>query len=206
MPTYEIRSPFPGTSRAQYCYCDAVTYRCWSESVACTIKQSNSNCHNSCNDPNKVVCSEHIAAVSGLCCPLDISTGTVNRQIFLVTSQNILSVYIARTNLSCIVSPPPGYEWVREGLKVDLFTNTWGNGTKIGSVFYGHVRNRISNGIYNYPYQNALGETGNQDCNCHCYSGIHVHLARSSGNGGTTIARACGTSVTTDSVVYRFTL
>lgn len=206
MAYYYLYSPFSGTSRAQYCYCDAITYRCWDISEACTSRQKYSNCH-LCDDPNGTKCNRHDPGfASPACCPLDIATGGVDKDVWLITSSNIKSALINLTTLSCAQEPPPGYSWVKHALKIDLYTDYNLGGTKIATVHFAHIRNRIAAGTYNLPLQPRLGNTGSDNCNCNCYQGIHLHQARTSSYSGYTIPRNCGIQIYTYDYIYRWTL
>jgi len=212
MPDYYIYSPFQGTSKGQLCYCTncANGNPCNNGAGGCTTCGSTDG---SCI---------HLAAIDNLNYPVDIFAAA-NTQVKLYTSGNIRSVRITHTGRPragqnnngdglCAAAPPAGFEWVDEGVRVELFCNLNATGTLIGTVFYGHLRNRKPAGTYNYPQSPLLimGLLGDQNCpnNCGCcYHGIHVHMACSASNNGYFYPRACGTVVYPGiSPVYRWTI
>lgn len=71
-------------------------------------------------------------------------------------------------------TPPADYEWVNEGVKVDLFAHSNGLGYT-RSVYYGHLRYRITNRLINNPNGQKLGEISTDNCDCKCYDGHHTH-------------------------------
>ena len=198
---YYVRSPFSGTLKGQDCYCI--------------------NCNNGspCTDPGGfcTICGSsqctHIAGIDNLCCPMDIF-GAVNTAVALRTSAGIQSIRTTRTgpndngDLLCATAPPPALIWINEGVRVQLYTGTGGGGSLVGTVFYGHLKNRISNGVYNSPNLRTMGYLGDQLCSpsCPCYTAIHVHMARSSANNGYTYHHNCNYSLSTSSSVYRWFL
>jgi len=198
---YYIWSPFSGTLKGQDCYCNncANGNPCTDSGGFCTVCGSSQ-----CNHP---------AAINGLCCPVDIFGGA-NTTVVLRTSSGIQSIRTTRTgplpnndgDLLCASTPPSGFAWVNEGVRVRLYTGTNGGGSLVGTVFYGHLKSRIANGTYNSPNLRTMGYLGDQNCNCSCYTGIHVHMARSSGNSGYTYHRYCNYPLVTSSSVYRWFL
>ena len=203
MANYYIWTPFPGTLKGQDCYCGTYT--------------NGSGCTNSlglCSSCGSTQCP-HYAGINNLCCPVDIF-GSANTPVWLYTSTAIQSIRTIRTgpnddgDLLCSpdATPPPGFEWVNRGVKVRLFTGLNGSGSFVGTVFYGHLRNRIANGTYNDPLNlsTPIGYLGDRDCDCACYDGIHVHMARTPGNNGYTYHNYCGYPLNTNSLIYRSTL
>ena len=215
MAIYKVLAPFTGTNMAQYCYCGN-----------CSANNPCDNDNPNCKDCSN--CSEHKAGVTGLCCPVDIF-GAANKTVVFYYNCNIKSIQITKVESFCATAPPPGYEWVNQGLKVDIYSQNNQVGY-VGTVFYGHLRNRTSITKTNldcnaFP---VLGNLGNTDCmctgtscatcqsgcgccngacctpccRCKCYQGIHLHMARS---GGETIGRDCNTPVTQNySIIYQW--
>jgi hypothetical protein len=138
--------------------------------------------------------------------------GAANTAVVLRTTSTIQSIKTIRTGPNddgdalCASAPPPGFAWVNEGVKVLLYTGTGGGGSLVGTVFYGHLKSRIANGTYNSPNLKTIGYLGDQNCNCACYQGIHVHMARSSANSGFSYHRYCNYPLGTNGTVYRWFL
>ena len=197
MTNYYIWSPFSGALKGQDCYCNncANGNPCTDSGGFCTVCGS-SQC-------------THPVGINGLCCPMDIFGGA-GTAVILRVSVAIQSIRTTRTGPNddgdplCASAPPPGFAWVNEGVRVQLYTGTGGGGTLVGTVFYGHLTSRIANGIYNSPNLKTMGYLGNQDCNCSCYKGIHVHMARSSGNNGYSYHHYCSFPLNTFHVIYRW--
>lgn len=121
----------------------------------------------------------HCCHASGYFKPGDIG-GSSSANVMLRTNSLINSVTIRQTNTLCKNSPPSGYEWINYGLEVDLFCLT---GTYIGTVFYGHLRNRISPGNYSTPLSTPLGILGaSAPPSYDCYTYVHVHMEVKSGS------------------------
>lgn len=225
MPDFFIYSPFQGTSQGQFCYCGGT---CSPPGEDCIHRVGNSNCV-SCG------CHEHKAGIVDLCCPVDIF-GSANTAVYCYPGGNIRSIRTTQINAFCRTPPPTDFAWVNHGVKVELFCGLNATGTLVGTIFYGHLNEpRIANGIYNWPTSplRIMGYLGPGNCSCQnfqcaqgcgagcccdtapepdlcyccCYSGIHCHLARSSGNGGYTYPRSCGTSVYLGiTPIYRWTV
>lgn len=199
MTYYYVYDPVAGTLKGQDCYCKNLC----PGSSACADSSGGCNCGASgC---------QHPAAINGTCCPMDIAAAA-NTAVRLSVSSNVLSIVSTRTGPNddgdglCAETPPSGFEWVNEGVKVRMYSGTGGGGTLIGTVFYGHLRNRIANGTYNSPNNRIMGYLGNADCACSCYSGIHVHMTRSSENGGYSYHHACNFVLPPGAAIYRWTL
>lgn len=112
------------------------------------------------------------------CCPIDI--GRPNNDvtsIYFHGSSNIKSIRISHYNDICGPSP-----W-RDGVIVELYGQLNAQ-CYIGAVFYGHVNNRIDEGVYN-ANSIKIGDACPDNCNCNqnglCSSGVHVHMERSGG-------------------------
>lgn len=120
----------------------------------------------------------------------------------------IQSIRVIHVNSFCRIPPPAGFEWVNQGVKVELYTGENATGTKIGTVFYGHLVGRIEEGVYSFANGLFLGYLGSGICNCNCYPLYdapythHIHMARSSENNAYTDYRNCNTSVGPSSSVY----
>lgn len=196
MAYYYVRSPFSGIQQGQECYCGQCA--------------NNNNCNNGgrCTDCGSIEC-RHNTGITGLCCPVDI-LGSASTGVRLYVSSNIRSIRTIRTGPNddgdglCRTAPPAGFEWVNEGVKVRLYCGYNAGGILIGTVFFGHLMNRIADGIYNSPSGRMMGYLGDNDCDCPCYDGIHAHMERSSANGYT-YYRNCGTQVYTSTSIYRWT-
>ncbi len=114
--------------------------------------------------------------------PVDIG-GNENSPIFFVSDSTVRSVWIWRRVGVCRVDPSP---W-NDGVRVFMYRNN--NYTDlIGSVGYGHLKNRIAGGGYvfsgNWNRWLYLGSLPN-DCNCGCSRGIHIHAQASGGSRAT---------------------
>jgi len=109
-----------------------------------------------------------VVSVLGGCCPIDISGSTGNALRFYGSSA-IQSIRTRRVTGVCRVDPAP---WT-DGVVVEFFAQPNGQ-CYIGSVGYGHVRNRVSDGIYNVRIL-QIGDLP-PDCACGCSSGVHVHM------------------------------
>jgi hypothetical protein len=192
MAYYYVYSPFSGIVKGQQCYCGTCS------------NGNNCNTGGTCTSCGSTQC-KHNSGIVNLCCPMDIF-GSSNGTVKLYVSSNITSIVTRRTGPNdngdalCATAPPQGFAWVNEGVKVDLYCH----GLRVGVVFFGHLRNRIANGTYTSPNGRTIGYLGDQNCQCPCYNGIHVHMERSSANGYTQY-RNCNTQIYTNSVVYRFT-
>lgn len=200
MADYIVYGPFSGTLWGQDCYCGNCSggSPCNSGGYCTSCGSGDANCR-------------HNTGINGLCCPTDVG-GAANTAVKLSLSSNILSVRTYRTGPSddgdalCATTPPSGFGWVNEGIKVQLYNAPNGLRTLVGIVFYGHLTSRIANGIYNNPNNLTIGYLGSQDCNCACYHGIHVHMERSSWYSGYTYHRSCYTSVIYATAIYRWTI
>lgn len=221
MAYYYVYSPFSGVLKGQQCYCGKCS------------NGSNCNSGGYCTTCGSSEC-KHNTGITNLCCPMDIFGGA-NTAVKIYVSSNITSIVTRRTGPNddgdglCASAPPQGFEWVNEGVKVDLYCHAY----IVGTVFFGHIRNRIANGEYTSPNGRTIGYLGNQNCacpnpsmcnnqscqsgcgcvqgadgnkycKCKCYDGIHVHMERSSTNGYT-YYRNCNTQVYTNTPIYRFT-
>lgn len=216
---YYVKSPFSGNQRGQDCYCvlcSNLNNTCNGGSSCCADYGRCTSCGNSTGG------CKHNTGITGLAKPVDIS-GAANTAVKCYVNSLVKSIKTIRTgpkppgrggcpgdstnnnDALCSTAPPSTFCWVDEGVKVELYCELNACGY-IGTVFYGHLRNRIANGTYNWPNGKIIGYLGNQNCACACYSGIHLHMERSTINGGYTYYRQCGTSVTTSSNIYRFYL
>jgi hypothetical protein len=171
---FSVYGPFSGTQGGQATYCDTTT--------------------------------THRSGVDGMCCPTDLIT-SANTSVKFYGSSNITSIRTYRVGPNdnnaplCLNPPPSAYSWVNEGVKVELYAYTNGQGY-VGTVYYGHLKERIANGVYNYPNGSLLGKIGDSNCNCDCYKGFHTHMETSS--GGVRVSRACKAAVGNSSTIYYF--
>jgi len=139
-----------------------------------------------------------------LCCGENDILGAASSAVKFYSSSYIKSIRTTQLGNLCATSPPAGFEWVNEGVKIELYCNYDAQSALIATLFYGHLTNRIANGVYNSPNSRTLGRLGSQDCNCACYDGIHVHTECDS--SGYRIPRGCGVGVYTTSQMYRWTV
>lgn len=114
------------------------------------------------------LCRHPVVSVLGGCCPIDIS-GSAGNSLYFYGSSVIQSIRTRRVSGVCRVDPAP---WT-DGVVVDFFAKPNGQ-CYIGSVGYGHVRNRVSDGVRNVRTL-KIGELP-PDCACSCSSGVHVHI------------------------------
>ncbi len=201
--------PFDGaTVKGQECYCD----NCASGSPCITTGGL-------CTDCGKNEC-KHAIGFDNLCCPIDVS-GPASTGVKLVVSSGIKSIRtikVGRSNVPpydpqnqidaiCSLAPPAGYEWVDEGVKVELWSGLGATGSKMGTVAFGHLRSRVANGVYDNPSFaiRTLGLLGNSNPDVCCYHGIHVHVAAANGVYKVYPAyRRCDTAVGTGNAMYYF--
>lgn len=141
------------------------------------------------------------------CCPVDLP-GAQFTACKIVTGTNVQSIKTTRVGGLC--TAPAGWEWVREGVRVDLYcalngpANAW-----VGTVFFGHMQNRVADGVYNASGSGVVktvGTIGGGNC-CGCYTGSHVHLERlqPAGVTGATYGFNYGASLPTSQWLFRFT-
>lgn len=132
--------------------------------------------------------------------PLDIGNtasggGTA---VYFWANSYVKSIIVTKKDGFCSPQPPSPY---RDGAEVQFFCELGGQG-HIGTVFYGHLQN-IVQGTFN-SNQKIVGYSVNNQCNCQCMSGPHVHMTRSS--NGTTNSIACLSPVTRGSTwIYSWT-
>lgn len=122
-------------------------------------------------------------------------------QVRFYGTSGIGSIRTTRQSGFCAVSP--GAPW-DDAVIVDLFYDTNGQ-CYIGSLFYGHLRNRIANNLYRSPFTNLppIG-TVPECCPASCYDGLHVHMGRD-GFGQTTPAGCHAPLTGGSSWVYKWT-
>lgn len=166
-----VLSPFTGKNLGRDCYCSC----CWN----CTT------CSGSC---------VHKSGFSslGFCCPIDIGGAgyiQASTQVKFYGNSYIGSIRTERRSGFCGTSP--GSPW-DDAVIVKLYR--YPNGVcYIGQFFYGHLANRISNGLYNNPNGLIIG-TVPACCPSSCYFGVHVHMGRD--------AYAATRNLACDSVFY----
>lgn len=140
---------------------------------------------------------------SGYDHPIDLgeglSDGTVIR--FRGTS-NIKSIKVEHIGNVCATDPSP---WT-DGVKVHMYTGYNATGTLVGTVLYGHLKERLADGtVKNKPsgsWGQYLGKLPH-DCNCGCSIGIHVHMEC---KGGSRNSLSCEQQVYTSTWFYRWTM
>ena len=208
MAYYYVYTPFSSAKgNAKACY----NGNCQSNGTPC-ITQSTNAC-TAC--ANGEACGQqqpcpHCTGITGMTSrsAVDIG-GPANSAVRMYVSSNIQSIRTIKTGpnddgdalCSGSSTPPPGFGWVNEGVKVELWCGPGASGTKVGTVFFGHLRNRITNNIHNNPYGRILGYLGDIDCNCACYKGFHTHMERA---GGSVNTWSYGQSISTSFWIYRW--
>jgi hypothetical protein len=157
MATAYVYAPKTGTNMGQTCYCD------------------NPNC----------VCPGCVHTVvrknAGWVSPIDISSNDGLGIYIYATSIYIKSIRTEQVDWICQNTSLVPWTY---GVVVDLYKNTNGTGY-VGSVMYGHLENRIPNGFYTSHHGLRIGTTPDDDCNCGCYDGHHVHMQRRNGSSNT---------------------
>ena len=212
MPDYFVNVPFSNAQGwARACYNNLCTSPNGSPCMnfpanTCTACGGGQLCNNNLPCP-------HCFGINGLCCPGDIG-GPANAAVTLIVSGGIKSARTTRTGPGagndgdgiCTVAPPASFPWVNEGVKVNFYCGYDGHGSWIGTAFFGHLRNRIANSVYNLPYGLVVGYLGNIDCNCGCYRGIHAHVERSNANTGTTYAWTYNQPLNTGNWMFKWSI
>jgi len=211
MAVYEVRTPFSGAvGWARACY----NNKCPGGAGLCMNHPANT-C-TACGSAEPCPTCHHCIVFVGGSNPIDIS-GPASAAVKLITSWNVQCVRVTRKGLNddgdgiCTDLPPAGFEWVNEGVLVELFRTKSGNTPigPVGNVYYGHLRSRIANGIYTSTtgFWLALGYLGQTDCACPCYRGIHVHMEQGWVNGVTLSQYGFNynASLSTTQWLYRYT-
>jgi hypothetical protein len=192
--------------KAKQCY----NNNCQNGGGPCLTQATNSctNCGNNEACDQSLPCP-HCSGINGMtrrgCADIG---GPANTAVKCYVSSNIKSIYTTKTgpnddgDLLCANTPPPNFAWVNEGVKVKLYCAPDGQGPIIGTLFYGHLKSRIANGVKNSPHGKILGYIGDLNCNCICYNFFHVHMERDS--IGSTNSWAYGQSLSTSFWVYRW--
>ncbi len=100
--------------------------------------------------------------------PMDVSGGQ-GTGVYFWASSGVKSIRTTRVTGVCRSDPAP---WT-DGVKVDMYADYNGH-SYMGTMGYGHLENRVSNGLYN----SRILQVGAlpRDCACGCSSGIHVHI------------------------------
>lgn len=110
--------------------------------------------------------------------------------------------FIPRISLACCGGTSCGDNFKRV-IKIELYGKA--NGVcYIGAVLYGHVTSpTVSNAtVYNLSGTSyAIGSVTTGSCS-NCSTGAHSHMERF---GGSVVAPCCGLSVSSSTVIYRFT-
>ncbi len=102
--------------------------------------------------------------------PADLFAGQ-GTAVRLWVSTNVKSVNIQRCDCVCRTDPSP---W-DDGINVAMFSGYNCTGSNLGTVAFGHLNNRHSNGYHNSPNGRIMGYLP-ADCACGCSSGIHCHI------------------------------
>jgi len=187
MAYFYVYAPFTGTGKGRDCYGPCCSHN--SPSNCCIQRETTCD---GCGGG----CKKHIAG-AGLCRAADVF-GSPNAQVRFYAS-GVLSIWTTHTGF-CGSTPPPGFEWVNHGVKVDLYCSyTRNSHTFIGTILYGHLKTRnVGNGqAYNDPNGLLIGTLGgvNEWCRCDCYPDVtqhHVHMGRSLHNSAVTNTWTCG--------------
>lgn len=200
MAYFDVYAPFSGTGKGRDCYPNCCSHNSPSN---CCISWSGVTC-------DGCACRKHIAG-AGLCRAADVF-GSPSAQVRMYLSSSVLSAWTTHTGF-CANAPPPGFEWVNWGVKVQLYCSyTRNSNTFIGTILYGHLRTRnVGDGqAYNDPSGLLIGTLGGvgEFCRCDCYpdtSQHHVHMARSLHNNAITNTWNCGTTLYgATSLIFRF--
>jgi len=157
MATAYVYAPKTGTNMGQVCYC---------------------------NNPN-CVCPGCVHTVvrqnEGWVSPLDISSNSGLDIYLYAAGTYVKSVRTERVGWICgntTLTP-----WTN-GVLTHLYKDTAGT-NYIGGVMYGHLENRIANGLYTSHWGIRVGTTPQNDCDCGCYDGHHIHIQRKNGSSNT---------------------
>jgi hypothetical protein len=124
----------------------------------------------------------------GMCCPVDIggsqyiSTGST---VLFYCNSAIASIRTIRRNDFCVGSFGSPYE---DAVFVQMYRSPNAVGL-IGTMFYGHLADRIVDGVWNTPNGRVLGRLSGIHPTCCCYTYPHIHVGR--GTNGTTISLSC---------------
>ena len=133
--------------------------------------------------------------------PSDLLTGG-NTAVYFNANQNIKSIQVTHYNNTCS-SAPANQDYIKQAVRVDIFCGYNGAGY-IGSAYYGHLGNRINEGIYNSPSHLYIGSTGNWWGTWgSCYQATnyqHIHME----SNGWIYPRACWTNITQSTPIYRW--
>jgi len=171
MPAYiYVYSPLTAKSLGRDCYC----YCCWD-----------------CNRPCRPTDCTHISGGTAWGYPnpgfpIDIGgSSIISAGAGVRFYGTVDSIRTRQRTDFCASNPGAPYE---DAVEVELYryANAY---CYIGKLFYGHLYDRIPNGVYNYPDGLLLGKVPSccPACNC-CYFGLHVHVSRdSSGESNTDI-------------------
>ena len=116
-----------------------------------------------------------VVSCLGGCCPIDIS-GSQGNSIYFYGSADIKSIRTTRVSRVC--ADTTLIPWT-DGVVVDIYGQLYGQ-CYLGSVGYGHLEERVADGLYNSNTL-KLGKLP-ANCNCGCSSGIHVHMQRTNGS------------------------
>lgn len=136
-----------------------------------------------------------------LCCGESDLYGYQSQYVYFRAGY-VKSIRTTRVSGLCLNPPGPPNEWVDEGVKVEMFCNENGGGVFVGTVYYGHLVNRIANGLYNYPDGLYLGRLGSVAPGG-CYGTIfHVHMECD--QNGYRYPRNCSVPIYTSTPIYRW--
>lgn len=208
MAYYYVYIPFSNAhGLAKACYnsnCESNGTPCINQATnACTTCANLEACYQNPSDP-----CPHCTGITGMTSRSGVDIGgPANSSVRMYVSSNIRSIRTIKTGPNddgdslCGAAPPAGFAWVNEGVKVELWCGPSASGTKVGTVFLGHLKNRIANNVYNTPHGRILGYVGDVDCNCSCYHGFHTHMERS---GGSTNSWSYDQALSTSFWVYRW--
>lgn len=134
--------------------------------------------------------SPHYSGFSayGMCCPVDIggtSYVSAGSSVLFYGSSNIGSIKTIRRSDFC--DGNYGSPW-EDAVFVELYRLSNAQ-CYIGTLFYGHLSNRIANGVYNSVQGRVLGKLPAAHPTCCCYTYPHIHVGRDT--NGQTRSLAC---------------
>jgi len=137
----------------------------------------------------------------GFCCPVDVGGGGTpsGTNVKFYASAEIGSIETQRQTGFCLANPPAPYEDA-----VIVYLYRYANAECfIGKLFYGHLSNRVSNGIYNRTQYQGMTIGKTLACCQDCYGGVHTHMGRDT--VGATQAYSCCANLTQGSSwIYRW--
>lgn len=201
MPTGYIYSPIDGQAISGDCYCnryDSCGYQC-NQTEPCVP----TGCY--CNHSGCTGCDHKIVGGIYNCCPLDVS-GSVGQVLYFRCNSVVGSIkiqYCGNSQTQCVCASEQGD--INLGVVVNLYRQA-NAGCYMGSIIYGHVRNRQnynSDGqVINTNFTNftrAIGEIPAVPNGSQCYQSVHSHMDV---NGLSRNGLQCNAQVYTSTWIY----